>query len=197
MNILLHLVATVLHLRLICLFYLFSLLVSAGLTPNRPSKVIPIDLGYLKAGGASGIYTKQGAWMANMGDVHVSYSADCNCARVCCAGQGLIRMFLKGSGTAFIEGHGSIMTKTLAAGEKLVVDQQSVLAWAETVNLNFRRAGGCCTMCCSGEGMFNAVLDGGDTGGIVILESMPFEKYQQAIVSPNAMQRGGQTKNHN
>ena len=117
--------------------------------------------------------------MANVGDVNVSYSADCNCARVCCAGQGLIRMFLKGSGTAFIEGHGSIMTKTLAAGEKLVVDQQSVLAWAETVNLNFRRAGGCCTMCCSGEGMFNTLLTG---PGLVMLMSFGVERYKECLM---------------
>ncbi len=45
--------------------------------------------------------------------------------------------------------------------------------------------------------MFNAILDGGDKGGIVILESMPFAKYQQAIVSPNGMQRGAKTKSHN
>ena len=123
-----------------------------GLTPNSPSKVIPVDLSFIKAGGGNGLYTKQGAWMANTGDVTVSFSTDLNCCRCCCAGQGLIRMFLKGTGTAFLEGHGTIMTKMLAAGEKIVVDQESVLAWADGVKLNFRTAGGCCTMCCSGEG---------------------------------------------
>jgi uncharacterized protein (AIM24 family) len=44
------------------------------------------------------------------------------------------------------------MTKVLGAGEKIVVDQDSVLAWASTVTLTFRRAGSCCTMCCGGEG---------------------------------------------
>jgi len=58
------------------------------------------------------------------------------------------------------------------------------LAWADTVELKVRMVGGCCTCCCAGEGLFNAVLDGGDKGGLVVLESMPFEKYQQALVNP-------------
>jgi hypothetical protein len=44
------------------------------------------------------------------------------------------------------------------------------LGWADTVDLTFRVAGsGCCGICCSccysGEGLFNAVFDGGKKGG--------------------------------
>ena len=70
-----------------------------------------------------------------------------------------------------------------------------MLAWADTVDLTFRRAGSCCTMCCGGEGMFNAVLNGQSKGGLVILESMPFKKFKAAIVSPNGSQRGAKTNN--
>mmetsp|Transcript_20703 Transcript_20703/g.60502 ORF Transcript_20703/g.60502 Transcript_20703/m.60502 type:complete len:251 (-) Transcript_20703:203-955(-) len=154
-----------------------------GLTPNRPAKVVPVDLSNLQ--GAKGLRCKQGAWMASLGDVKVSYETDfCNCARCCCGGQGPIQQYLTGTGTAFLEGHGTIMMRVLAAGEKIVVDQTSVLAWAENIKFGIRTVGGCCAMCCSGEGFFNATLNGGNHGGIVILESMPFEKYQAAIVPP-------------
>lgn len=166
-----------------------------GITPNRPGKVVPVEMAAVKAGGADGLYCKQGAWMASTGKVHLTFSTECNPAKCCCAGQGLIRLMLTGNGTAFLEGHGTVMTKILAAGEKIVVDQESVLAWASTVNLSFRRAGTCCTVCCSGEGLFNAILDGGSKGGIVVLESMPFSKYRKAILNPSRNQRGAKTNN--
>jgi uncharacterized protein (AIM24 family) len=136
----------------------------------------------VKAGGATGLHTKQGAWMASVGDVQLTFSTQCNPCKMCCGGQGLVRMSLQGTGTAFLEGHGTIMTKLLGAGEKIVVDQESVLAWADTVELTFRTSGSCCAMCCGGEGMFNAVLNGGSKGGLVILESRPFTKYQASLV---------------
>jgi len=70
-----------------------------------------------------------------------------------------------------------------------------VLAWADTVDLTFRTAGSLCVCCCGGEGMFNAVLDGGSKGGFVVLESMPFSKYKSAILTPNGNNRGPKTAN--
>jgi len=43
--------------------------------------------------------------------------------------------------------------------------------------------------------MFNAVLNGGSKGGIVVLESMPFSKYRQALLNPTHNQRGAKTAN--
>ena len=42
-------------------------------------------------------------------------------------------------------------------------------------------------MCCGGEGMFNATLTG---PGLIIIESMSFEKYKFAVAPP----RGGGAK---
>jgi len=97
-----------------------------GLTPNRPGKVVPIDLAQVAARGANGIYCKQGAWMASLGDISVSFGATCNPCRACFAGQGYVRCYIRGEGTAFLEGHGTVLTKELAPGEKLVVDQEAV-----------------------------------------------------------------------
>jgi uncharacterized protein (AIM24 family) len=166
-----------------------------GLTPNTPAKVVPIDLTTILAGGAKSLRFQQGAWMASIGKVNLSIGTQCNPCRCCCAGQGAVSSKVTGDGTVFLEGHGTVMTKLLGAGEKLVVDQDSVLAWADTVDLNFRLAGGCCACCCAGEGMFNTVLDGGDKGGMVILQSMPFGKFKKAILNPGKGQRGGKTAN--
>lgn len=49
------------------------------------------------------------------------------------------------------------MTKELAAGEKILIDTNSLVAWSDTIQLDIRAAGGCCTCCCGGEGLFNTV----------------------------------------
>ena len=45
---------------------------------------------------------------------------------------------------------GTIMTKELAEGEKIVVDTNSLVAWDSNVKLDVRLAGGFCTVCCGG-----------------------------------------------
>ena len=45
-------------------------------------------------------------------------------------------------------------------GEVLVVDTSSLIAWESTATLGVRTAGGMCTCCCGGEGLFNTTLTG-------------------------------------
>lgn len=164
-----------------------------GLTANQPGKIIPIHLA-----DTGPIICTQGAWMASLGDVKIDFTTaccqggcNCNCCRCCFGGQGLVQQKLSGEGIAFLVGCGTIMMKTLKPGEKIVVDQDSVLAWSTNVAFKIRTAGGCCVCCCSGEGMFNVVLDGGETGGVVVLDSMPFQKYKNSIAPPQAQRGGG------
>jgi uncharacterized protein (AIM24 family) len=78
------------------------------------------------AGGGRSLKFQQGAWMASIGKVNLSYGTQCNPCRCCCAGQGMVAASVSGDGTVFLEGHGTVMTKLLGAGEKIVVDQESV-----------------------------------------------------------------------
>lgn len=89
-----------------------------------------------------------------------------------------MRQTLLGNGTAFIAAMGTIMTKELSAGEKIVVDTHSLIAWSESVKMDIRLAGGCCTCLCAGEGMFNTVLEG---PGTVYFQSMSFDKFKAAL----------------
>ena len=108
---------------------------------------------------------------------------DCNPCRACFGGTGLIRQKLVGTGTAFIEGLGTVVQKVLADGEKIIVDTNCVLAWAETVDVSYRRAGTIMGMVGGGEGIFNTVLTG---PGLIIVQSFTVEQLHEVI----AMNRG-------
>lgn len=148
-----------------------------GLTPDFPAKVIPVHLSEI--GGK--LITKSGAYMANVGDVRVSVDCDCNCCTCCCGGMGMARQSAIGNGTVFLAAGGTVLTKTLGENEAIIVDTSSLVGYQEGVKLSIKRAGGCCTLCCGGEGLFNTKVKG---PGLVIVQSMSFEKYRQALAPP-------------
>lgn len=118
-----------------------------GLTPNYPSKVVPV---YLPSTNNS-LIVQQGSYIASTGDVEISANADFNCCRCCCAGFGFIRQKLSGTGTVFLAAGGTIITKMLAPGETILVDETSVVGFAETATLGIRSTGGCCNCACGGK----------------------------------------------
>jgi uncharacterized protein (AIM24 family) len=147
-----------------------------SMTPNFPAKVVPVDLGkYGK------IVTKSGAYMGSIGDVSVKVDCDFNCCTACFGGMGCTRQSAEGSGTVFLAAGGTILSKTLAVKETIVVDEASLVAFQDTAKKSLRTAGKCCscTWCCGGEGMFVTTIEG---PGVVIIQSMSFEKYKQAVV---------------
>ncbi|KAG8463438.1 hypothetical protein KFE25_004949 [Diacronema lutheri] len=143
-----------------------------GLTPNFPAKVIPLHMR-----GEDQYRTKSGAFMASTGDIRVNFELNTfvNC---CFSGQGCCNQTIQGEGTAFLAAMGTLMSKTLAEGEVIVVDTESVVAWQSTAKLGIRRAGSCITCCCGGEGLFNSTLTG---PGTVYFQSMSYGKFKRAM----------------
>lgn len=74
-----------------------------------------------------------------------------------------------------------MVTKQLADNEKIIVDTYSLVGWQETAEVSVQLAGGLCTICCGGQGLFNTVVTG---PGQVVLQSMSFERYRQALKPP-------------
>jgi len=97
----------------------------AALCPNYPTaKIVPVDMSSPAVGGS--LIAQKGAFMASYGDVSIGISFDCNFMRCCCAGLGLVRQKLEGTGTAFLASTGTIVQKVLQAGETIVVDTVSL-----------------------------------------------------------------------
>ena len=63
------------------------------------------------------------------------------------------------------------------------------MAWEESAKLGIRTAGGCCTCCCGGEGMFNTTLTG---PGKVVFQSMSIEKFKAALSIAAQQNQGGE-----
>ena len=151
-----------------------------GFTPNFPAKVVPMPL-------AKGqlIRSKPGGYMAEIGDIGINIKLDCCSKTCCCGGLGCIQQSMIGKSdglnVAFLAAGGTVMEKVLGDGEKIIIDTQSLVAWDDTVKMEVRMAGGCFTICCAGEGMFNTVMTG---PGRVLIQSMSFEKFRRAIAPP-------------
>lgn len=124
---------------------------------------------------------KKGAYFSHIGDVSVTIDCDCNPLTCCFGGMGMVRQKIEGNGTIFLSAGGTVLQKQLQDGERLVVDTDSVVGWQPSASLGIRTAGGCCTCCFGGEGMFNTTLTG---PGHVVVQSMSFEKYKRAVAPP-------------
>jgi uncharacterized protein (AIM24 family) len=144
-----------------------------GLSPNFPAKIIPIKLN-----GSNKFIGKSGAYMSAIGQVSVEADYDCCSLGGCCGGIGTIRQSLAGNGTIFLAAGGTVITKTLAANETIVVDSDSVVGFDDTVHFSVRMAGGPLFCCFGGEGYLNNTVTG---PGQVILQSMSFSKYVAAV----------------
>lgn len=142
---------------------------------------MPIDLSTL---GPGGLIARGGMYMSHLGDSNdlklVANVQCCSCA-CCCGGMGFATQHITGKGTVFLAAGGSVLTKKLAVGETIVVDTNGIVGYEESVKMAVRTTGGCCNMCCGGEGMFNTTLTG---PGLIIIQTMSFEKYRAAIVPP-------------
>ncbi len=147
-----------------------------GITPNFPAKVVPVDLTQFHR-----IFTRKGTYFSSIGDVEVSANCDMSCFRSALGGLGCIRQEARGTGTVFLGAGGTVVSKILADGETFVVDEDSVVGYQDTVDVGIRFAGGCCTCCLGGEGCFLTTMKG---PGLIILQSMPFEKFKAAVAPP-------------
>lgn len=155
-----------------------------GVTSNMPAKILPIDVG--KYGG---IKAQKGAYMTSMGEATPSFEV---CAdgpiNAVCAGMGCVKQTINGNGMAFLNATGTIMTKTLNDGDKLIIDTQSVVAYTKDATLGVSLTGGCCVCCFSGEGCCNTTVSG---PGTVWIQSMPFEKMKSSLGSVVTKKKSG------
>lgn len=145
-----------------------------ALTPNIPSKVIPVPLS--EVGGK--IRAKNGAFFGSIGGATVSFDFDCNPVTCCFSGQGCVHQSVIGTGTGFLSAMGTILQKDLADGEKIVLDTDSLVAWSESAEIGIKTAGGCLACCCAGEGFFNTTVSG---PGRIFVQSMSEQKFKAAL----------------
>jgi uncharacterized protein (TIGR00266 family) len=102
-------------------------------------------------------------------------------------GEGFIMQKLDGDGMVFIHAGGTVVVRTLDAGEVLHVDTGCVVAFQPSVDFDIQQAGGIKTGLFGGEGFFLATLRG---PGKIWLQSLPFSRLAGRMLEA-APQRGG------
>mmetsp|Transcript_22081 Transcript_22081/g.66274 ORF Transcript_22081/g.66274 Transcript_22081/m.66274 type:complete len:274 (+) Transcript_22081:107-928(+) len=147
-----------------------------GITPPNPADIIALDLAQYDV-----VRARRGLFLSSVGGGLPSFDVDCNPATCCCAGFGCIRQTISSpegtGGTAFIQATGTVERKTLAPGETLVVDTNSLVAWHEAT-LGVRKAGSAVACCCNGEGCCNTTITGPGTAWV---QSMPWELFRRQM----------------
>jgi uncharacterized protein (TIGR00266 family) len=95
-------------------------------------------------------------------------------------GEGFILQKLTGDGIALVHAGGTIMRKTLAAGEKLRLDTGCLVALSPSVEYDIEFTGGIKNSLFGGEGLFFATLTG---PGEIWLQSLPFSRLAGRIIA--------------
>ena len=105
-------------------------------------------------------------------------------------GEGFIMQRLEGDGLTFIHAGGTLVKKTLKSGEVLKVDTGCLVAMTREIDYDIQRAGNIKTSLFGGEGLFLARLTG---PGVVWLQSLPFSRLADRIISASGYVQGSQS----
>ncbi|MFA5880467.1 MAG: TIGR00266 family protein [Candidatus Margulisiibacteriota bacterium] len=120
---------------------------------------LPIDLGQL--GGK--LICQKGAFVCGSKDISVSSTFTKNLGAGLFGGEGFILQELKGDGLVFINAQGSITTRTLDPNETMEVATGKIVGFTPDVKYSVGTTGGIKNIFLSGEGLFNATLQGPGT----------------------------------
>ena len=152
-----------------------------GITANMPmAMILPWDT---SAGTPN---CKRGAFLAGDAAVRVvpKLLPAASAAACCCGGMPPIIQEVGGSGFALLNAGGTIVSRTLAPGEALLVDSDAVVAFTNQIKYDVRPVRepspeAVITCVCGGEGCFNTELTG---PGTVYIQSVSYEKLTRTLM---------------
>ncbi|GAP62530.1 hypothetical protein ARMA_0953 [Ardenticatena maritima] len=152
-----------------------------------PGKIIPLDLSEV---GGEYLCQKDSFLCAAKGiDIEVAFTKRLGAGLF--GGEGFILQRLRGDGLAFVHAGGTIVERTLAAGESLRVDTGCLVAFSPTVTYDIQFVGGFKNALFGGEGLFLASLKG---PGKVYLQSLPFSRLADRVMAAAGSVARGERK---
>jgi len=150
-------------------------------TPDYPGVIVPIHMaecGTIVAMRDSFLCSTVGlgGWQDTT-QVGAGFNPSRTVAGFCCSGIDFIVQKLEQGDWAFLMAMGTVITKTLSAGEEILVDTDSILCFERSVAVDVRVVGaGCAACCCAGEGLFNTHLTG---PGKIWMQSLSIDKMRK------------------
>lgn len=151
-----------------------------------PGKIIPVNLS--EFGGK--IICQKDAFLCAAKGVSVGIDFRRKLSVGFFGGEGFILQKLEGDGLAFVHAGGTIIKKSLRAGQTLKVDTGCLVAMTKEVNYDIQFVGGVKNALFGGEGLFLATVTG---PGEVWIQSLPFSRLASKVFAA-APQVGGHGK---
>ena len=149
-----------------------------------PGKIIPLNLkGDFLCQKDSFLCAAQGI------DIDVAFTKKLGAGLF--GGEGFILQKLSGHGKAFVHAGGTVIEKTLSAGETLRVDTGCIVGFDPAVDYDIKFIGGFKNALFGGEGLFLALLRG---PGKVYLQSLPFSRLADRVMSTARHKGRGEKK---
>ncbi len=148
-----------------------------------PGKVVPVRLAEM--GGA--LICQKDAFLCATPDTRINIVFRKRIRVGLFGGEGFILEKLEGNGLAFIHASGTIIERTLAAGEVVEVDTGCVVAFSPGVDYDVHFVRGIRNMLFGGEGIFLARLRG---PGRIWVQSLPFSRLAGRIVRHSSGGKG-------
>ena len=139
-----------------------------------PGCVVPVDVSQMP------MICQKGAFLCAQQSVNLEIAFTKKLSAGFFGGEGFILQKLSGSGLAFLEVDGDMVSQTLAAGESLLVDTGNVVAFDQTVSYDIQTVKGLGNILFGGEGLFLTKLTG---PGRIILQTQNFNDFAGRIIA--------------
>lgn len=141
-----------------------------------PGKILPMHLDQL--GGE--MICQKDSFLAAAHGTEISVAFQKRIGVALFGGEGFIMQRLRGDGIALVHAGGTLMERTLAAGETIKIDTGCLVALQPTVNYDIQMVGGFKNTLFGGEGLFLATLTG---PGRIWLQSLPFSRLAGRVLA--------------
>ena len=141
-----------------------------------PGKIVPIHLADI--GGE--FITQKDSFLAAAKGVSIGIAFQRKLGVGLFGGEGFIMQRLLGDGWAFVHAGGTLLERTLAAGELIRVDTGCIVGFQPSVNYEIEYVGRIKSAIFGGEGLFFATLRG---PGRVWLQSLPLSRLANRIIA--------------
>lgn len=151
-----------------------------------PGTVLPLDMNAI----GGGITCQKDAFLCAAFGTKVSITLNKKIGSGFFGGEGFILQRLEGDGRAFLHAGGTVVERTLQAGETLRVDTGCLVAFTDGVEYDIEMQKSLKSAFFGGEGLFLVTLRG---PGKVWLQSLPFSRLADRIIK-SAPSAGGASK---
>lgn len=148
-----------------------------------PGKIIPVDLDTFD----QTLICQKSAFLCAAKGVNIDLYMQKKLGVGLFGGEGFIMQRLTGDGVVFLNAGGTIVKKTLEAGETIKMDTGCLVAMSATVNYDVQIQNDIKNGFLGGEGIFIATLTG---PGEVWMQSLPFNRMADAIIKASKYSAG-------